>query len=89
MNTISGPLDSSATRSACCRPTVRGATPMTTNDTTSEMPIAASIASQRPSVTAGPASAPPRRTITSSITTVTSTIAVISQSIRSSSAVLR
>ncbi len=86
---ISGPEESSATRSECCRPTVRGATPMTTNETTSEMPTAVSIANQRPSVTAGPDSAPPRRTIRSSITTVTITIEAISQSIRSSSAVLR
>ena len=32
---VTGPAASSATRSACWRPRVRGATPMTTNETTS------------------------------------------------------
>ena len=86
---ISGPADSSAIRSECWRPTVRGATPITTKETTSMIASDASIAHQRPTSACGPDSEPPRGTIRSSITTVTRTIAAISVSIRRNSAVLR
>ena len=89
VNAISGPAASSAMRSECCRPTVRGETPMTTNETTTMIPSASSIAHQRSPSGCGPDSEPPRGTIRSSMTTVTSTIAAVSVSIRRNSAVLR
>ena len=74
---VSGAADQSATRSLCCRPSVRGATPMTTNDTTSITPIVASaLGHHEPSKA-------------SVISRVTSTIAEISQSRRSRIAVFR
>ena len=44
---VTGPAVSRATRSACCRPRVRGATPITTNDTTSMMAIEVSSERQK------------------------------------------
>ena len=73
----SGAADHSATTSLCCRPRVRGATPMTTNEITSITPtVANALGNQSPS----------KASLTSR---VTRTIAEISQSSRSSSAVLR
>ena len=47
---VSGAADHSATRSLCWRPRVRGATPMTTNETTSITPMVVSaLGSQSPS----------------------------------------
>jgi hypothetical protein len=47
---LSGAADHSATRSLCCRPSVRGATPIATNETTSITPIVVTaLGSQRPS----------------------------------------
>ena len=67
-----------ATRWSCCRPIVRGATPITTKDTTSITPIEVAAACQN--------AAPPQ---TSRTSCVTSTIAAISHSRRSRSAVFR
>ncbi len=77
VNTARGPAESVATVSACWRPRVRGATPITTNETTSITPIAVSTLTHQEPSTA------------SSICRVTSTIAEISQSMRRKSAVLR
>ena len=74
---ISGAADQSATRSLCCRPRVRGATPIATKDTTSITPIVVRAAGHH---------APSKARI---IWRVTSTIAEISQSSRSMIAVLR
>ena len=78
VTTVSGGADTSATRSGCWRPRVRGATPITTNETTSMIPIEVSAAIQNSAVS---------QAVRTSW--VTMTIAAISQSSRRNSAVLR
>ena len=51
---MSGPAESSATRSECWRPRVRGATPITTNETTSMIASDATTAHQRLPSVSGP-----------------------------------
>ena len=77
VTSASGPAERSATLASCCRPRVRGATPMATNETTSITPIVVSTVGSRAPWKASPAQVE------------TSTIALISHSRRSSSAVLR
>ena len=72
-----GPAESSATFTSCWRPTVRGATPIATKETTSITPIVVSTVGSRSPWKASRAHV------------VTSTMALISHSSRSSSAVLR
>ena len=73
----SGVAEARATRSECWRPTVRGATPIATNDTTSITRMVVRTAGHH---------AP---SYTWSIVKATSTVAEISQSRRRKSAVLR
>ena len=71
------PAEPSAIRSACCRPSVRGPTPMITNETTSMVSVATTTTTQRPLPSA------------CWIISVASTIATISASSRKNSAVFR
>jgi hypothetical protein len=84
VSSMTGAAENSATRSACCRPTVRGATPMSTNDTTVMTTTDAATAHHRPTTSSDTGS---RLTIRSVISTVASTIAPISASRRRNSAV--